>query len=110
MIKEFGGNSYLFGTNAAFVEELYDIYLDNPTAIPDDWRMYFDNIQGGSVGKDISSHEVAKNFVGFRGVARAGSAPVGSQTHERKQVSVLQLINAYRFLGVRRATVDPLQR
>ena len=27
MIKEFGGNSYLFGTNAAFVEELYDSYL-----------------------------------------------------------------------------------
>ena len=29
---------------------------------------------------------------------------------EKKQVSVLQLINAYRFLGVRHANVDPLKR
>ena len=28
----------------------------------------------------------------------------------RKQVSVLQLINAYRFLGVAHADVDPLKR
>ncbi len=30
-------------------------------------------------------------------------------TTERKQISVLQIINAYRFLGVRQANLDPLK-
>ena len=32
-----------------------------------------------------------------------------ASTTERKQISVLQLINAYRFLGVRHANLDPLK-
>ena len=37
--------SYLFGSNAAYVEDLYEIYLSNPTAVPDEWRSYFDQLQ-----------------------------------------------------------------
>ena len=112
MIKEFGGSSYLFGTNAAFVEELYDSYLEDPDSISEDWKQYFDNLQDTSVGKDVSHHQVVKSFIGYKN----GSAhrPTNRQEddlgNDRKQVSVLQLINAYRFLGVRRASVDPLER
>jgi len=38
-------SSYLFGGNAPYVEELYEAYLENPTAVPDNWRAYFDQLQ-----------------------------------------------------------------
>ena len=30
MMQEMFGNSYLFGSNAPFIEELYDAYLADP--------------------------------------------------------------------------------
>ncbi|MGY8842065.1 MAG: 2-oxoglutarate dehydrogenase E1 component [Burkholderiales bacterium] len=113
MMNEFGGSSYLFGTNAAFVEELYDSYLEDPSSIPSDWKDYFDDLQNADRVKDVSHHQVVKSFVGFKDNGAATPSVtglVGDVSNERKQVSVLQLINAYRFLGVRRASLDPLDR
>src|SRR5690242_17864893 len=33
--------SFLFGTNAAFIESLYAQYLENPDAVDESWRAYF---------------------------------------------------------------------
>jgi 2-oxoglutarate dehydrogenase E1 component len=38
MMKEFLGNSYLFGANAPFIEALYDAYLADPTSVEPRWR------------------------------------------------------------------------
>ena len=40
MMKEFLNNSYLFGGNAPFIEDLYEKYLVNPASVPDEWREY----------------------------------------------------------------------
>jgi 2-oxoglutarate dehydrogenase E1 component len=45
MMQQYRSNSYLFGGNAPYVEELYEAYLDNPGSVPDNWRTYFDNLQ-----------------------------------------------------------------
>ena len=45
MMQNYRSNSYLFGGNAPYVEELYEAYLDNPGSVPDTWRTYFDNLQ-----------------------------------------------------------------
>ena len=45
MMQEYRANSYLFGGNAPYVEELYEAYLDNPGSVPDNWRTYFDALQ-----------------------------------------------------------------
>jgi 2-oxoglutarate dehydrogenase E1 component len=45
MMQQYRSNSYLFGGNAPYVEELYEAYLDNPGSVPDNWRAYFDNLQ-----------------------------------------------------------------
>jgi 2-oxoglutarate dehydrogenase E1 component len=37
-------STMFFGGNAPFVEELYENYLDNPTAVPAEWRDYFDRL------------------------------------------------------------------
>ncbi len=46
MMKAFQSNSYLFGGNAPYVEELYESYLNNPGSVPEAWRAWFDSLQG----------------------------------------------------------------
>jgi 2-oxoglutarate dehydrogenase E1 component len=36
----------VFGPNSALVEELYDQYLENPSAVPEHWKRYFDELEG----------------------------------------------------------------
>ena len=42
VMKQMLGNSYLFGANAPFIEDLYESYLENPASVTDVWRDYFD--------------------------------------------------------------------
>ena len=54
MMKDFLANSYLFGGNAPFIEQLYEQWLDDPQAVPAQWREYFERLQrvpaaGGAV-------------------------------------------------------------
>ena len=58
MMQQYRSNSYLFGGNAPYVEELYEAYLDNPGSVPDNWRSYFDALQNvpavdGSESRDV---------------------------------------------------------
>jgi 2-oxoglutarate dehydrogenase E1 component len=116
MMKELLGNSYLFGGNAPFIEELYEQYLANPGSVPGEWREYFDQMQQlpGAAGaaRDVAHAPVVESFVQR---ARAGElagrgAPQIDVAHERLQVSALLLITAYRISGARWATLDPLKR
>ena len=103
-------SSRLFGANASFVEGLYEDYLHDPATVPEAWRGYFDELQR----TPGAAHEVAHTRVqrSFAALPPAGTRPAVTQDAEfaRKQVYVLQLINAYRFLGIRRADLDPLAR
>jgi 2-oxoglutarate dehydrogenase E1 component len=116
MMQQNNANSYLFGGNAPYVEELYEAYLDNPGSVPDNWRAYFDAMQhvpavDGSTKPDVAHAPVIASFA-----ERARSGPirtvVASADAEmgRKRVSATQLIAAYRYLGSRWANLDPLQR
>ena len=44
------GNTYLFGGNAPYVEEMYENYLSNPGSVPDNWRSYFDALGAAPSG------------------------------------------------------------
>ena len=59
MMKQLISNSYLFGANTPYIEELYENYLTNPTAIDSAWRDYFDKLAhlpgaGNYVGPDVA--------------------------------------------------------
>jgi 2-oxoglutarate dehydrogenase E1 component len=115
MLKEFLNNSYLFGGNAPFIEDLYEKYLVNPASVPDEWRDYFDRMQvmPGSAAKDVARAPVEESFVQrakkgeFSSQRTMPSEPVAP---ERLQVAALLLVTAYRISGSRWATVDPLKR
>ena len=116
MMQQSRSNSYLFGGNAPYVEELYEAYLDNPGSVPENWRSYFDNLQNvaatdGSERRDVAHAPVVESFA-QRAKANAFASKASSTdlAVARKQVHVQSLIAAYRFLGSRWADLDPLKR
>ncbi|GAB3472721.1 2-oxoglutarate dehydrogenase E1 component [Massilia terrae] len=116
MKQQYEANSYLFGGNAPYVEELYEAYLNNPGSVPDNWRAYFDAMQhvpavDGSSRPDVDHSSVIASFAerAKHGPIRTVTAGADPET-ARKAVAVTQLIAAYRNVGVRWANLDPLQR
>ncbi|MGN6527090.1 MAG: 2-oxoglutarate dehydrogenase E1 component [Burkholderiaceae bacterium] len=116
MMEQNRSNSYLFGGNAPYVEEMYEAYLENPGSVPDTWRAYFDALQhvpatDGSEARDVPHAPVIESFA-QRAKANAFAVKTSSAdlAIARKQVHVQSLIAAYRFLGSRWADLDPLKR
>ena len=115
--QTYQGNTYLFGGNAPYVEEMYESYLANPGSVPDSWREYFDALQhvpatDGSNAKDVPHLPVINAFAER---AKAGGTQVvqasGADSElGRKCTAVQQLIAAYRNVGARWADLDPLKR
>jgi 2-oxoglutarate dehydrogenase E1 component len=117
MMQAFQQNSYLFGGNAPYVEDLYEAYLNNPGSVPDNWREYFDRMQhvaaadGSTTTRDLAHAPVIESFA-QRAKANAFVPKVAESdlSIARKQVHVQSLIAAYRFLGGQWADLDPLKR
>lgn len=116
MMQQYRTNSYLFGGNAPYVEEMYEAYLDNPGSVPDNWRDYFDALQhvpaaNGSDSRDVAHAPVIESFAQrAKANAFAHKASEADLAVARKQVHVQSLIAAYRSLGSRWADLDPLKR
>ena len=118
-MKQFLANSYLFGGNAPFVEELYEQYLVHPGSVPEQWREYFDQMQllpraqgdgNGASVKDVAHAPVVESFVQRARLNQLGGPAVQVGVSERLQVAALMLVTSYRIAGARWATVDPLKR
>ncbi len=99
--------SLLSGGNNAFVEGLYEDYLQDPAAVPAEWRAYFDKLQTANAQHDVAHSPIQR---GFLELAKHHAETSVHADEARKQAAVLQLINAHRFLGARIADLDPLKR
>ncbi|MGB1291667.1 MAG: 2-oxoglutarate dehydrogenase E1 component [Pseudoalteromonas sp.] len=100
-------SSHLSGANAAYIEELYESYLDNSQSVSAEWRDIFQQlpkVEGADL--EYRHSEIREEF-----------KTLAQQTHktvvvdgggDAKQVKVLQLINAFRFRGHQNANLDPL--
>lgn len=108
--------SHISGGNAVYVEELYETYLVDPNAIPEEWRNYFEKlprIKSVNIKQDVPHSTVLEHFELLgKAKRRPPSAQVEGQgeatEYERKQVRVVQLISAYRQRGHQKAHLDPL--
>jgi len=107
--------SFLYSGNAAFIEGLYENYLESRDSVSAEWRDYFDRAQS-ELDPDTRdrSHAVVRERMLEIGrnprVATVQAAASNPDGHSAKQVSVLQLINAFRFTGHRQANLDPLNQ
>jgi len=109
-MKKMQQESYLYGSNAVFIEELYARYLKDEKDVDENWRNWFSELKNGGLVPDqdhLAIQEQMKSAVATR---KAGSAVLsgGQQVHQSKQFLVLQLINAYRIKGHQKADLDPL--
>ena len=107
-------SSFLFGGNAPYVEEQYELYLDDPASVEDEWRAYFDALRetpaiDGSDRDDEPHAPVVSNFVDLAKRPRAAvMMRDDGLAIARKQVAVQSLIGAFRMVGTRAANLDPL--
>jgi len=107
--------AHISGGNAAYVEEIYESFLEDPKSVSEEWRYYFEQLPkvNGGTGIDVRHSEIIEYFEQLgRKRSRSMVAPgTGAITvaHERKQVEVVQLVNAYRLSGHLKADLDPLK-
>ncbi len=103
--------------SASWVESLYETYLHNPNEVDAQWREYFATLPRiDGVVADVPHSEIQNYFRQL--TERSGGLHTGPAVkasginldHERKQIKVLQYINAHRFRGHQIAYLDPLQR
>ncbi len=107
MMESWRASSFLYGGNAAYLEELYEQFLVDAAAVPEPWRSTFAGYQPpAGESADVSHSRVVQALVDQARAPR-GSAAQGT---DPRQIAVLQLVEAYRSYGVRRARLDPLGR
>ncbi|MFP4610882.1 MAG: 2-oxoglutarate dehydrogenase E1 component [Thiohalophilus sp.] len=99
-------SSAFAGTNAGYLEQLYEEYLQNPDSVAPQWQALFRELpKVDGIDRDISHAAIRAQFRHLTPSHRQTDIDV-SLIH--KQVKVLQLINAYRFRGHQLADLDPL--
>lgn len=114
MMNEELALSYLYGSNAPYIEELYEQYLADAQSVGEYWQSYFDELVKlpGFEITDLPRLSVEESLASLL-KGRTAQSAAGSSTNiaaMQKQVSVLRLISAYRVLGSRKANLDPLKR
>lgn len=111
MMQEKINFSYLFGSNAPYIEELYEQFLSDPNSVEGVWKTYFSDLanQPGNLNKDVAHRPIQEAFAQLTKQHRS-SVVSGSIDEEllRKQIAVLRLIDAYRIEGSHAANLDPL--
>ena len=121
--------SFLFGSNAAFVEALYRQFLDDPASVDPSWRDFFATLgekalspaqlgRGPAWHRDLSPtlvrDELTDALTGsFAAISppRAPATAVNEQTLRvaaQDSIRTIQLVRAYRIIGHLAAKLDPL--
>ena len=99
-------NKNFHPANSAFLEELYESWLENHESVPSDWQEYFQAINGAEsqIAPDFPAgvaDAAARGSVAWRGYAQQDPA--------FKQSRVDSLIWAYRDIGYLYANLNPLE-
>src|SRR5438093_6184137 len=134
----FALTSFLYGGNAAYVEDLHARYLADPTSVDAQWRAFFQSLKddGADAAKNTNGPswrrgdwprparrglvsaldgdwQARERWLGEKGKGRAQAAGVECSVAEvqqttRDSIRALMLIRAYRARGHFYANLDPL--
>ncbi|MCH7860988.1 MAG: CoA transferase, partial [Proteobacteria bacterium] len=121
--------SFLFGTNAPFIEGLYAQYLEDPGSVDGTWRAFFEALgehdlsptqlgRGPSWRRDakvpFENGELVRALSGdarrpfTRRAARRRMGDTDSHIPAQDSIRAIQLVRAYRVIGHLEANLDPL--
>ena len=105
-LKQLYQTSHLFGGNASYIEAWYEAWLDDPTEVPEQWRIYFESLPTADA-PERGHLEVGERFKHLP-LSYDGSTNTGSEFTDHKQAGVSRLVNSYRIRGHEIAMLDPL--
>ncbi len=116
--------SFLFGSNAAFIEALYRQYLENPDTVEPSWKSFFaslgeQELKAAQLGRGPAWRRDAKLSLenGELVSALTGQVPPRTTGQASEQdlraaaqdsIRAIQLVRAYRVIGHFNADLDPL--
>ena len=100
LLKLFQESSALYGSNAAYIEELYEHYLQNPESVDESWRIKFSKLHN-SLSQETAHSPIIDRFAKLAQQSQGRLAKLQGFTEEsvKKQSAVARLINHYRVRG-----------
>ena len=109
LIKLFQDSSSLQGSNATYIESLYERYLEDPESVEVSWQKHFKEIQQG-IAYEAPHGPVVERFAELATQSHRRLAQLQGFTEEsvKKQAAVSRLINHYRVRGHQIANSNPL--
>ncbi len=109
LLKLFQDSSSLYGSNAGFVENLYERFLEDPDSVEPSWQKEFSEIHQGA-DFEAPHSPVIERFAQLALKSQGRLAKLQGFTEEsvKKQSAVARLINHYRVRGHQIAANNPL--
>ena len=103
----------LSGANAAFIESLYEQYLDDASTVSPEWQRYFGDLikAAGASSRDVAHAPIRSALLQQALGARRSMSSVTevSTAQAAKQGAVSRMIQVYANRGHLVADIDPLQ-
>lgn len=93
--------TFLNGTSSLYAEQMYEMYLEDPSSVQDSWRLYFEN-EANAVPFDSNDFNRPTSVPGKLSAAVAGDAAPSDS------LAISHLIRAYQVNGHEAANLDPL--
>ena len=103
-MKELWGSSHISAGHAAYLEGLYETFLNNPEELSKEWFDFFTNLPKLPNSNGEISHQKIINE--FRNFSR--NSAVQKKSLDERQGKVIRLIQSYRNRGHLKANLDPL--
>lgn len=119
MNSNFEENSYLFGANSVFIEEMYARYLADPRTVDEQWRKFFSSVNDNATTRKPAWGEKQSAVIGQvsaeEKAAAASKKPTGLDKKDvlraaQDSARALMLIRVYRVRGHLLADLDPLHQ
>lgn len=108
-IKTQQKSSPFFGSNATWLESFYDDYLQDRSSVSQELQNLFDELTENT-GQDIRHLPILEKFEAAAQLPLGlSSVDTNSIEIQRKEASVLRLINSYRVSGHKVADIDPIK-
>jgi len=119
-MNDLKNTSYLFGSNAVFIEELYQKYVNEPNSVDPQWQSYFAELNDNADDVIKSVMGAVWNPNGNRVIGAgeqqssstvntpANDTPVAAPADLFNSLKAANLINAYRTYGHANVDLDPL--
>jgi len=97
--------SYVTGPDTAYIESLYNDFVNDPEAVDPEWKKFFEGFSFAQ-GLDNVGNNVERNVGG--NVGSVGGTPADTD-RVAKEIGVFELIRAYRKRGHLAATTNPIR-